>query len=98
MRLRLTEHALRRYRERANPAATAEEVETVLLEGEFHSRWAGRVVHACDGWIVTKGGAFPLVVDGTGVFTATTFVPKHRRLKADRRAWREWQREERLAA
>lgn len=98
MELHLTEHAAKRYCERADPVASRGDIERVLLAGEYRTRWAGRVAHRTDGWVVVVGGAFPLERGPNGILVAKTFIPKTQRLKADRRAWREWQREERLAA
>ncbi len=93
----VTEHALTRYRQRAGkPDATLDDVLALLRLGMLQSRWAGYSKHPTDAWIVVAGGAFPVVRWG-GELRALTFYRKRRVPAADRRAWRELQRDEMAA-
>lgn len=96
----LTQHALVRYRQRVNPDATRVTVEALLTSGVYASRWRGHVggPRVSDGYIVVPHGAFTLLSCGDGTFRALTFLPKVIRTKAERRAYREDQREEAMHA
>lgn len=95
-RIYLTQHALVRYQQRVDPTATRATAEALLRDGVYASCWRGHVggPRASEGYIVVPSGAFALLSVGDGTFRALTFLPKMVHTKADRRAYREHQREE----
>jgi hypothetical protein len=97
---RTTEHALHRYRRRiAGSRATAADVAAVMAAGVFRRdaphginvNIAGREEEP-DGYIVNGTAVFPVKLEN-GNLVALTCLKAVRRSKADRRAWREAQRE-----
>lgn len=100
VRVSATDHAVHRYRRRHRaPRATLEEVAAVMRAGDYRvapphgimENLAGREQEP-DGYVVNGAVVFPVVLDGD-TLVALTCLKAHRRAKADRRAWREEQRE-----
>lgn len=97
MIVELSAHALDRYRQRIDHDAPRHEVESLIREGCYQTNFKGRVQGRAVGYIVLRDCAFPLRLR-EGVHVAMTCLPKNVRSKADRRAFRELQREERTWA
>lgn len=90
----LTDHAIARYRSRVG-AATREEIQTVVDQGEVRYTPPGRVELAqrADVYVVCGDAVFPAHEVANGL-VLTTCVCRRRLSKADRRAYRELLREE----
>lgn len=93
-----TDHAVHRYRRRHRaPRATRDDVTEVIAGGIFRVTAPHGVdladVHEHAGYVVAGAAVFPLREDPDGSVVAVTCLKAHRRSKADRRAFREAQRE-----
>lgn len=95
----VSNHAVHRYRRRHRmPRATVEDVAAVIEAGVFRATAPHGVDVAleheddCCGFVVNGAAVFPLREDPDGTWVAVTCLKTARRLKADRRAWREEQR------
>lgn len=93
--LRLTHHALDRYLQRVDPAASIDEINEAFLGGRLQYARPGDIHTAplTDAWVLIGRAAFPLRYGPDGDLYATTCLLRPRRPKADRRAWRRDQRE-----
>lgn len=93
MKIVLTDHAVKRYRQRADSSATRAGLEEMITGAEVRTDWKG---HNGDrgaaAYCVVPAGAFLLHRAGSAM-VATTFLPTQRRSKAERRAYREELRE-----
>lgn len=97
--LRLSTHAIDRYRRRLDAGATFEVVRSVLRCGRLETQKPWYVHHSesserCVAWVVTRDAVFPLRLVAPGVFLAVTCLKRPRMAKAERRAIREMRREE----
>jgi hypothetical protein len=96
--LRITDHAVRRYRQRVDPTASDSAVRDCLLAGVVkQAPPMGVQLHRHDseavGWVWAGPAVFP-VVERDGCLVAVTCIARRpRRCKADVRAWREQQRD-----
>ncbi len=96
--IEVTEHALRRYRQRVDCYATREQVEALVANARFVTDWAGHNgARLRDGFLVAGSVAFPVVRE-EDTLVALTCLPKTKKPKADRRAFLEQAREEPWAA
>lgn len=91
----LTDHAIARYRSRINADATRDEIEKALREGDWRPGHFLTLSEPTDGVVLVNGGFFPMR-EHEGRLVATTCIRIRRRPKAERRAWREQQREDEL--
>lgn len=98
----LTTHAFERYRQRVDRSATWAVVQAELDAGELRDHppvaMATRRYTRTDqvGYVVTARAIFPMETDrgGRAQLVAVTALERRRRSKAERRAWREQQRDE----
>lgn len=97
--LRLSTHAVERYRQRLDSGATFVSVRAVLRGGRLDRQkplWVhhGAYDHICDAWVVTRDAVFPMRLVEPGVLLAVTCLKRPRTSKADRRMMRAARREE----
>ena len=93
----LSEHAIHRYRQRINRAATDEQIQQQLNQGRRRNTAPGDLglVGPAEAWIVAEHGAvFALERLSPSRLIAVTTLKRHRPCKADRRLMRECARDE----
>lgn len=98
MVITVSDHAVHRYRRRHHQRrATLEDVQAIIEAGIYRASAPHGVdlaaVHEHSGYIVNGDAVFPMREDPDGKMVAVTCLKIVRRLKADRRAYREAQRE-----
>lgn len=97
----LTDHAIERYRKRHDPRASVREIQAVLDAGRFQVQMPGALDPSRGepvyGYVVNGRVVFPMAHHGREL-AAVTCLAIRRRPKADRRAHRELEREERWYA